>query len=114
MFVSPRLMLTHLGKVSVVMYLGEWTFRYRIVLTSALEFDIGLAEGSENSDGVTFHYLCPRDEIFRRTLQSTKWEHIRLGFDTLSRNQRVKLRFTTAIRVRNRNTGWDWARWGEP
>ena len=91
---------------------GEWNLSLPDSPHIRLEFDIGLAEGSENSDGVTFIVSVQGDEIFRRHHTEQKWEHIRLDL-TSYRGQHIKLRFTINPGP-NRDTGWDWARWGEP
>ena len=77
-----------------------------------MEFDIGLQDGSENSDGVTFVVSVQDDEIFRQHHNAQRWKHISLDM-TSYRGQRVKLRFTTTPGSKG-NTGWDWAVWGEP
>ena len=91
---------------------GEWNLSLPDSPHIRLEFDIGLAEGSENSDGVTFIVSAQGDEIFHRHHTEQKWEHIRLDL-TSYRGQHIKLRFTINPGP-NRDTGWDWARWGEP
>ena len=91
---------------------GEWILSLPDSPHIRLEFDIGLADGSENSDGVTFIVSAQGDEIFRRHHTEQKWEHIRLDL-TSYRGQHIKLRFTINPGP-NRDTGWDWARWGEP
>ena len=91
---------------------GEWNLSLPDSSYIRLEFDIGLAEGSENSDGVTFIVSVQGDEIFRRHYAEQKWEQIHLDL-TAYRGEDVKLRFTTNPGPRE-NTGWDWARWGEP
>ena len=91
---------------------GEWDLSLPDSPHIRLEFDIGLAEGSENSDGVTFIVSVQGDEIFRRHYTEQKWEQIHLDLTTY-RGEDVKLRFTTSPGPRE-NIGWDWANWGEP
>ena len=91
---------------------GEWELSLPDSPRVGLQFDIGLADGSENSDGVTFIVSVQDDEIFREHYNQQKWKHINLDL-THYHGQSVKLRFTTNPGP-NRNTGWDWARWGEP
>ena len=91
---------------------GEWNLSLPDSPNIRLEFDIGLAEGSENSDGVVFIVSVQGDEIFRRHYTEQKWEQIHLDLTTY-RGEDVKLRFTTNPGP-GENTGWDWARWGEP
>ena len=91
---------------------GEWILSLPDSHSIRLEFDVGLADGSENSDGVTFIVSAQGDEIFRRHHTEQKWEHIRLDL-TSYHGQHIKLRFTINPGP-NRDTGWDWARWGEP
>ncbi len=91
---------------------GEWNLSLPDSPHIRLEFDIGLAEDSENSDGVTFIVSIQGDEIFRRHHTEQMWEHIRLDL-TSYRGQHIKLRFTINPGP-NSDTGWDWARWGEP
>ena len=91
---------------------GEWNLSLPDSSHIRLEFDIGLAESSENSDGVTFIVSVQGGEIFRRHYTEQRWEQIHLDLTTY-RGQDVKLRFTTNPGPRE-NTGWDWARWGEP
>ncbi len=92
---------------------GEWTLSLPDTSTPLyLDFDIGLREGSEKSDGVTFVVSIGGTEIFRRLHKRQKWEHVRLDL-TPYRNQRVTLRFSTAPGPVG-NPAWDWAMWGEP
>ena len=90
---------------------GEWTLSLPDIATPLyLDFDIGLREGSENSDGVTFIISIQGTEIFRRLHKRQKWEHVRLDL-TPYRNQRVTLRFSTAPGPVG-DPAWDWAMWG--
>ena len=91
---------------------GEWTLSLPDSTRIRLEFDIGLAEGSENSDGVTFVVSVQGDEIFRRHHTEQRWQHISMNL-TSYRGQHITLRFTTNPGPSG-NTSWDWARWGEP
>ena len=92
---------------------GEWTLSLPDIATSLyLDFDIGLREGSQRSDGVTFIVSIEGTEIFRRLHKRQKWEHVRLDL-TPYRNQRVTLRFSTAPGPVG-DPAWDWAMWGEP
>lgn len=91
---------------------GEWSLSLPDSSHIRLEFDIGLAEGSENSDGVTFIVSVQGNEIFRQHHNAQRWKHFSLDL-TSYRGQHVKLRFTTNPGPKE-NTGWDWARWGEP
>ena len=92
---------------------GEWTLSLPDIATPLyLDFDIGLREGSEKSDGVTFIVSIQGKEIFRRLHKRQKWEHVRLDL-TPYRNQRVTLRFSTAPGPVG-DPAWDWAMWGAP
>ena len=91
---------------------GEWELSLPESHNIRLEFDIGLAEGSENSDGVTFIVSVQGDEMFREHYNQRQWKHIRLDL-TRYRGQHIKLRFTTNPGP-NQNASWDWARWGKP
>ena len=92
---------------------GEWTLSLPNTSTPLyLDFDIGLREGSEGSDGVTFIVSIQGTEIFRRLYNAQRWEHVRLDL-TPYRNQRVTLRFSTAPGPVG-DPAWDWAMWGEP
>ena len=91
---------------------GEWTLSLPDSPHIRLEFDIGLAGGSENSDGVTFIVSVQGDEIFREHYVRQQWKHVSLNL-TSYQEQEVTLRFTTNPGP-NRDTGWDWANWGEP
>ena len=91
---------------------GEWTLTLPDSSNIRLEFDIGLSDGSENSDGVTFIVSIQDDEIFREHYNQQRWKRINLDL-TSYQGQNVTLRFTTNPGP-NRNTGWDWAKWGEP
>ena len=92
---------------------GEWTLSLPDIATPLyLDFDIGLREGSEKSDGVTFIISIQGTEIFRRLHKRQKWEHVRLDL-TPYRNQRVTLRFSTTPGPVG-DPAWDWAMWGEP
>ena len=91
---------------------GEWNLSLPDSSHIRLEFDIGLAEDSENSDGVTFIVSIQGDEIFHRHHTEQKWEQIHLDLTTY-RGEDIKLRLTTNPGPK-KDTGWDWARWGEP
>ena len=92
---------------------GEWTLSLPDIATPLyLDFDIGLREGSEKSDGVTFIVSIGGTEIFRRLHKRQKWEHVRLDL-TPYRNQRVTLRFSTAPGPVG-DPAWDWGMWGAP
>ena len=92
---------------------GEWTLSLPDTLTPLyLDFDIGLREGSEGSDGVTFIVSIQGTEIFRRLYNAQRWEHVRLDL-TPYRNQHVTLRFSTTPGPAG-NGAWDWAMWGAP
>ena len=91
---------------------GEWELSLPDSHNVRLEFDIGLAKGSENSDGVTFIVSVQGNEIFRQHYNQQRWKHISLDL-TRYRGQHITLRFT-ANPGPNGNTSWDWANWGEP
>ena len=92
---------------------GEWTLSLPDTSTPFyLDFDIGLREGSEKSDGVTFIVSIQGTEIFRRLYNAQRWEHVRLDL-TPYRNRRVTLRFSTAPGPVG-DPAWDWAMWGAP
>ena len=91
---------------------GEWILSLPNSSHISLDFDIGLADDSENSDGVTFVVSVQGDEIFRRHHAEQRWKHIRLDL-TPYQDTEIKLRFTTNPGPKE-NTGWDWAVWGEP
>ena len=77
-----------------------------------LEFYMGLWEGSQNSDGVTFIVSVQGDEIFHQHYNQQKWQPVTLDLSPY-RGELVKLRFTTTPGP-NGNASWDWAVWGEP
>ena len=92
---------------------GEWTLSLPDSSTPLyLNFDIGLREGTEGSDGVTFIVSIQGTEIFRRLYNEQRWEHVRLDL-TPYRKQRVTLRFSTTPGPVG-NGAWDWAMWGDP
>ena len=92
---------------------GEWTLSLPDTSTPLyLDFDIGLRDESEGSDGVTFIVSIQGTEIFRRLYNAQRWEHVRLDL-TPYRQQRVTLRFSTTPGPVG-NGAWDWATWGEP
>ena len=92
---------------------GEWTLSLPDTSTPLyLDFDIGLREGSQRSDGVTFIVSIQGTEIFRRLYNAQRWEHVRLDL-TPYRKQRVTLRFSTTPGPVG-NGAWDWAMWGDP
>ncbi len=92
---------------------GEWTLSLPDTSTPLyLDFDIGLREGSQRSDGVTFIISIQGTEIFRRLYKKQRWEHVRLDL-TPYRNQRVTLRFSTAPGPVG-DPAWDWGMWGIP
>ena len=95
---------------------GDTFGEFTVVLPESpkinLEFDIGLLDGSEDSDGVTFIVSVQGDEIFRQHHHEQQWEHISLDLTRYS-GENVVLRFTTNTGVAG-NTVSDWAVWGEP
>ena len=91
---------------------GEWTTSLPESPRIRLEFDIGLRDGSEGSDGVTFIVSVKGDEIFREHYNAQGWQHFSLDL-TPYRKQQVTLRFTTTPGPVG-NGAWDWAVWGEP
>ena len=92
---------------------GEWTLSLPDTSTPLyLDFDIGLREGSDGSDGVTFIVSIQGTEIFRRLYNAQRWEHVRLDL-TPYRKQNVTLRFSTTPGPVG-NGAWDWAMWGAP
>ena len=92
---------------------GEWTLSLPDTSTPLyLDFDIGLRDGSEGSDGVTFIVSIQGTEIFRRLYNAQRWEHVQLDL-TPYRAQQVRLRFTTTPGP-NGNGAFDWAMWGDP
>ena len=92
---------------------GEWTLSLPDTSTPLyLDFDIGLREGSEGSDGVVFIVSIQETEIFRQLYNAQRWKHVRLDL-TPYRNQRVTLRFSTTPGPVG-NGAWDLAVWGDP
>ena len=91
---------------------GEFTLALPESSKINLEFDIGLWDGTENSDGVTFILSVQEEEIFRRHYREQQWERITLDLTRYS-GETVLLRFTTNPGAAG-NTGWDSAVWGEP
>ena len=91
---------------------GEFTLHMPDSPDIHLEFYMGLWEGSERSDGVTFVVSVQGDEIFRQHYNQQRWESVNLNLSPY-RGQIVKLRFTTTPGP-NEDAGWDWAVWGEP
>ena len=92
---------------------GEWTLSLPDTSTPLyLNFDIGLREGSADSNGVTFIVSIQGNEIFRRLYNEQRWEHVRLDL-TPYRAQQVRLRFTTTPGP-DGNGAFDWAMWGDP
>ena len=91
---------------------GEFTLPLPDSPDIRLEFYMGLWEGSQNSDGVTFIVSVQGDEIFRQHYNQQKWQPITLDLSPY-RGKIVKLRFTTTPGP-NGNASWDWAVWGEP
>ena len=91
---------------------GEWEFPLPNSPHIHLEFDMGLPDGTERSDGVTFIVSVRSDEIFREHYNQQRWKPISLDL-TPYRGQPITLRFTTNPGP-NENTGWDRANWGQP
>ena len=91
---------------------GEWSLLIPDSSRVHLEFDIGLQDGAEHSDGVTFIVSVQDNEIFRRHHTERRWTHIRLDL-TSYRGRHVTLRFVTTPGPKG-HTGQDWADWGEP
>ena len=91
---------------------GEFTLTLPDSPHIRLEFYIGLWEGSQNSDGISFIVSVQDDEIFHQHYDQQKWEQVTLDLSPY-RDKTVKLRFTTTPGP-NGNASWDWAVWGEP
>ena len=91
---------------------GEWELSVPDSSNVRLEFDVGLSEKTERSDGVTFIVSVRSNEIFREHYNQQRWKHISLDL-TPYRGQHIALRFTTNPGP-NENTSWDRANWGEP
>ena len=91
---------------------GEWTIPLPESPNICLKFDIGLRDGSEGSDGVTFIVSVEGDEIFHEHYDAQRWQHFSLDL-TRYQKQRITLRFTTTPGPVG-NGAWDWAVWGEP
>ena len=91
---------------------GKWVLSLPESPNVYLEFDIGLRDGSEGSDGVTFIVSVQGDEIFRKRYNAQRWEHISLDLSSY-RNRQVTLQFTTTPGPVG-NGAWDWAVWGNP
>ena len=91
---------------------GEFTFTLPDSSDIRLQFHIGLREGTERSDGVTFIVTVQDDEIFHQHYNQQKWQPVTLNLSPF-RGKLVKLRFTTTPGP-NGNAGWDRAVWGEP
>lgn len=91
---------------------GEFTISLPDDRSISLEFDIGLRDGSEKSDGVTFIVHLQGREIFRKHYKKQSWQHLSLDLTPYG-GQQVVLRLTTNSGS-NGDTGWDWAQWGEP
>ena len=91
---------------------GEFTVALPESPKINLEFDIGLLDGTENSDGVTFIVSVQEAEVFRRNYREQRWERVVLDLTRYS-GETVLLRFITNPGPAG-NTGWDSAIWGEP
>ena len=91
---------------------GEFTVSLPNSRDIRLEFDIGLWEGSQNSDGVTFIVFVQDDEIFRQHYNQQQWQPVALDLSPYQ-GRLVKLRFTTTPGP-DGNASWDWAVWGDP
>ena len=91
---------------------GEFTLPLPDSPDIRLQFHIGLWEGSERSDGVTFTVSVQGDEIFRQHYNQQKWQPVTLDLSPY-RGKLVTIRFTTTPGP-NGNASWDWAVWGEP
>ncbi len=91
---------------------GEFTLTLPDSSDIRLQFHIGLREGTERSDGVTFIVTVQDDEMFRQHYNQQKWQPVTLNLSPY-RGKLVKLRFTTTPGP-NGSAGWDRAVWGEP
>ena len=91
---------------------GEFTLPLPNSPDIRLNFYIGLWEGSERSDGVTFIVSVQDEEIFRQHYNQQNWQLVTLNLSPYQ-GKLVKLRFTTTPGP-NGNASWDWAVWGDP
>ena len=91
---------------------GEFTLPLPDSPDIRLNFYIGLWEGSERSDGVTFIVSVQDEDIFRQHYNQQKWQPVTLNLSPYQ-GRIVKLRFITTPGP-DGNASWDWAVWGEP
>ena len=67
---------------------GEWTLSLPDSPHIRLAFDIGLRDGSEGSDGVTFIVAVQDDEIFSSNITtSSEWKHFNLDLTPYQNQQ---------------------------
>jgi hypothetical protein len=79
---------------------------------SRLEFAIGLRDGAEASDGVTFLVHVNGCEVFRRDWGRCAWRPCRVDLAAFA-GQTVRLRLSVDKGPQGRGT-FAWAAWGEP
>ena len=91
---------------------GEWMLSLPDSPNIRLEFDIGLKDGAENSDGVTFIVSVQNDVIFREHYTEQQWKRVDIDLTPYS-GRHITLRFTATPGPKG-DTGQDWAHWGEP
>jgi len=93
---------------------GEVRGEYQLDLPRArrleLRFAIGLQDGIQQTDGVTFRVEVNDETLFERSWAKAAWAEHRLDITRL----RGKKTSIALITNPNANANWDWASWGEP
>ncbi len=91
---------------------AEWTTKVPAAGMPALEVSLGLRDGAERSDGVTFSVQVDGQELLRQDCTRCEWLPCRLDLSPFA-GRSVRLRLAVGKGPAGRGA-FAWAAWGEP
>ncbi len=91
---------------------AEWTVKIPPDGKPALDFFVGLRDGAEKGDGVTFSVRVDGKELLRQDWQKCEWLPCRVDLTPYA-GRTIKLRFVIGKGPTGRGS-FAWAVWGEP